>query len=66
MSGKKLYLQCCPNCNHWHELDTSGYYVCGCGAETFTSEWILAHPDHPAYQKYLEYLEQNKEEENNG
>ena len=53
-----MMLSCCNVCNTWHKTDgNEEYYRCeNCGCETFTEEWILKHPEHPAYQKYLEYL----------
>lgn len=59
---KSITLQCCENCNRWHEV--KDYFLCSCGAETFTSEWLLAHPEHPAYQQYLKYLKENEVKDN--
>ena len=50
-------LRCCPGCNKWRKYEQyEGHHECACGYETFTEEWILKHPEHPAYQKYLEFL----------
>ena len=49
-------LKCCPGCNAWRKHDENEeHYVCTCGCETFTEEWISKHPEHPMYQKYLEF-----------
>lgn len=59
-----LLLRCCPECNIWRQYnENEEHYVCDCGCETFTEEWILRHPEHPMYQKYLDF---KAKEESNG